>query len=251
MVDTNLMPGVTYKLLPENTIQDKIEPTQVILHTAVDAPGATNLPGYFGRDDIKLESHFWITTKGKIVQMIAGNVRADANRWANSRAISIETEDDGKTQPWNQAQLDAIHQVVSWACETYDIPRQRCTGWKAPGIGWHSMWGWKDPINLKGNLGANPWTPSSGKTCPGKPRIAQVVDVVIPRLQDEAKEAPTVTRDEALAIVAQYYRYLLMREPDIGGLNYWADLMVEQGVDVIRDEFRDAAIHELAVAQRG
>lgn len=58
------------RLLPENATQGKIDPTQIILHTAVDAPGETDLHNYFGRPDVGVESHFFVQLDGDIIQYI-------------------------------------------------------------------------------------------------------------------------------------------------------------------------------------
>lgn len=135
----------------------------------MDAPGPTSLYGYFGRADVSVESHFFVRLDGTIEQYIDTNVRADANRYANVRAVSIETEDEGNPnqRPWSQAQQDALVRLMDWLCEVHSVPRKQCPAWDAPGIGWHSMWG--APSN---------WTPATGKTCPGNARIPQCFDLI-------------------------------------------------------------------------
>jgi hypothetical protein len=88
-------PFATWRPLPENEYQGKIDPDQLIWHSAVDGPGETDLWPFFARDDVVVESTFFIQLDGDIIQYTDTTVRADANRWANSRAISVETEDDG------------------------------------------------------------------------------------------------------------------------------------------------------------
>jgi hypothetical protein len=68
-----------------------------------------------------------------------------------------------------------------WANTTHGIPLRACPAWDQPGLGYHAMWGFKDNRNLTGVLD-NPWTPSKGKTCPGKVRIAQFWDYLLPSL---------------------------------------------------------------------
>jgi len=177
--------AVIWDPLPENETQGRITPTQIILHTAVDHPGPTNLPDYFRRRNVYVESHFWVANSGLITQMMDTNVRADANYHANARAISIETEDDGDPEgnPWKPAQIDALIRIIVWASRTHDIPLQRCATPTAPGLGWHSMWSYpSDPINLTGPPARSPWTPAFGKTCPGSTRIRQIVEIIEPAL---------------------------------------------------------------------
>ena len=177
-------PGAKWEPLPENETQGRITPTQIIYHTAVDHPGATNLRGYFARTDVKLESHFWVPNDGKTVQMMDTERRADANKNGNSRAISIETEDDGDPEgnPWNAAQIKALIELTKWLGVTHDIPMEVMHRWTEPGLGWHSMWGFKDGVNLTGGYTTNPWTGVRGKTCPGKTRIKQILNEILPAL---------------------------------------------------------------------
>ncbi|MFA5937382.1 MAG: peptidoglycan recognition family protein [Candidatus Paceibacterota bacterium] len=153
-----------WRPLPENATQQRITPTQVILHSAVDAPGPTSLFGYFARADIGLESHFFVKLDGSIEQYMDTKVQADANRWANVRAISIETEDEGNPnqRPWTDAQVRSLVALLQWANQRHGIPLKRCSTWISPGVGYHSMFG-----------APGPWTPAAGKTCPGHARIAQ------------------------------------------------------------------------------
>jgi hypothetical protein len=209
-----LMPGARLELLPENSTQPAIEPTQLIAHTAVDAPGRTRLPRFFARTDVTVESHFWIPLDGEIVQMMDTNVRADANRWANRRAISIETEDEGDPVgiPWTDAQLASIAEIIRWAHRVHGIPMTVCKAWNTPGLGYHAMWG-----------APSPWTPSHGKTCPGPTRIRQFHDVLIPSLTQESP----MTNAEATRVVTTVYAAILHRPHDDGGKAYWIKKAVD------------------------
>lgn len=155
-------PQASWRPLPEATREPLITATQVILHTAVS--GAASLYGYFARQDVVVESHFYVNQEG-VEQYVDTSRQADANRDANVRAISIETWDGGDPEhtPWTPRQLDLLTDLLVWCCRTHGIPATRCLNWSAPGIGWHSMWG-----------APSHWTPVAGKTCPGRPRIQQV-----------------------------------------------------------------------------
>lgn len=203
----SIMPGATLKLLPENSTQAAITPTQVILHTAVDAPGPTRLDRYFARADVTLESHFWIPLDGEIVQMMDTNVRADANRRANVRAISIETEDEGNPEgiPWTDAQLASLAEIIRWAHRVHGIPMEACPAWDRPGLGFHAMWG-----------APSPWTPSRGKTCPGSTRIAQFWALIPSLTQEHA-----MNEAEAARVVETIYAAILHRPADSGGKAFW------------------------------
>ena len=159
-------PNAVRKPLPEATREPLITATQVIVHSAVS--DAASLFGFFSRDDVVLESHFYVNESGVVEEYVGTDHQADANRTANVRAISIETWDDRDPDhvPWNEAQLDALAELIAWCCKTHGIPAQRCAGPAAPGIGWHTMWG-----------APSPWTPVS-KTCPGVARVPQMPGLI-------------------------------------------------------------------------
>lgn len=174
-------PSGVWRPLREADDQPTMIATQVILHSAVDAPGPTSLFGYFNRADVDLESHFYVALDGKVEQYVDTGHTADANRTANVRAISIETEDDGNPdqRPWSERQIAALVRLVDWCCRTHGIPRRIVRAHDAPGIGWHSMFG-----------APSKWTPVAGKTCPGRSRIAQIPGLVRAVV---ALDAPTPT----------------------------------------------------------
>jgi hypothetical protein len=178
--------------LPENETQPAIVPTQFIVHTAVDAPGPTDLYNYFDNPGIGVESHFWLTKSGGLSQGIDTEVRADANLEANVRAISIETEDDGDPEgnPWTEGQIDALIALGRWCVDRHDIPPILCPNPTAPGFGWHAMWSFRDPIRQIGAI-RSPWTSSLGKTCPGKTRSWQYRAYVLPAIARTTTKPPT------------------------------------------------------------
>lgn len=163
-----IYPAAIWKpLLPENATEPAITATQVILHSAVSA--ADSLHGYFGRESVVVESHFYVRWDGTVEQYIDTDRQADANYRANVRAISIETEDDGDPdrRPWSAEQIQALVALVTWICDTEGIPKQWVTTHDAPGIGYHSQF--------------REWSPVV-KTCPGlarRPQVAQIVDAVV------------------------------------------------------------------------
>jgi hypothetical protein len=175
-------PFAQQRILPENATQRRIIPRTVILHTAVDGPGNTDLAAYFAQPSIKAESHFYVTWQGAIVQMMDTEIEADANGSADAFAISVETEDNSANRgsdilPWQPAQLDALVRLADWCCVTHHIPRRRSTSARLPdaaGIAYHSQ-----PMRERFDGTAhNPWTAYQGKTCPGDARVAQYPGVV-------------------------------------------------------------------------
>ena len=206
-----ICPFAVQRLLPENNTQAPIEPRVAVAHTAVDAPGPSRLWKWFGRPDIKAETHFWIDNEGTIYQMMDTNVEADAMQIADKFGVSYETEDDGDPEgnPWTEAQLESIIELNVWLVEAHpDIIPEVVRTPRGSGLGWHSMWGFEDPWNLEGPK-RNPWSSKFGKTCPGRTRIHQFVNVVVPAVQarlfgddmfdDEARSMLAEVRDRLRA----------------------------------------------------
>lgn len=166
--------------LSEAESQPTITPVQWILHTAVDAPGPTNLRGYF-ENHTSLESHTWLRWD-RHEQLMSFGRRADANykanRWFNTTlrryegAISTETEDDGDPvgKPWNAYQIGELVRFGVWLNRTYGIPAVIPATPYSPGMGYHSLF-------------PGVWSNVVGKTCPGSTRIRQFRDIVLPRIQ--------------------------------------------------------------------
>src|SRR5262245_4683157 len=169
----------------------------VCLHTMAGRFDSTNTSfhanGYQG-----LESHFGVAGSGRLKQWQDLDFQADSNNEGNPRIISIETADKGESFPhwegsdvpaWTDAQPDGIVDLVAWLCDRYDIPRQLVPDSRPGrrGIAYHRL-------GIPGNFsppftgqvpGGELWTvlpKGRGKACPGDRRIAQIIDVVIPRL---------------------------------------------------------------------
>lgn len=153
--------------LSENHTQGRIKPRAVVLHTAVSS--ADSLYNFFQYNS-DLESHFYVSEEGRIEQYMDTEIMADANKNANSFAVSIETEDGAKIRPWTPVQLDALVRLVTWICDTHGIPKRQIPTAYGSGIGWHVQFG-----------APGPWTPVA-KSCPGQPRIDQTRNELIPRV---------------------------------------------------------------------
>ncbi len=139
------------------------------------------------------ESHFGVGGPadpghdGTVYQWVDTDFEADANLGGNHRLISIETSDGGdETNPWSEAQLQAIADIIVWCCQEYAIPAELVAD-SAPGrrgIGYHRQG--IDPWRV---AGGETWSRSNGKVCPGDVRIAQLVEDVIPRVQRQVASA--------------------------------------------------------------
>lgn len=161
-------PFAVHKPLSENHTQGSIVPRAIINHTAVS--GADSLFDFFQNSSV-LESHFYVRMSGVIEQYMDTQIMADANKNANTFAVSIETEDNREVIPYSAKQLDALVRLHVWLCMTHRIPKQLISNAYGSGIGWHVQFG-----------APGPWTPVS-KSCPGQPRIHQILSAIIPRVQ--------------------------------------------------------------------
>ena len=177
--------------IPENSTQARRVPRGFVVHTFVDGPGPTDLRGYFARADVGAESTWVLPRSGKAIQIMDTNVRVDTqvegNLWYENGVAfghcSVECEDDGDPEghPFTEDQIDHLTAMFVWLHAAHGMPLRWMTHPRDAGFGWHSMWGFADPINLTGGYRTNPWTTSRGKTCPGRTRIGQLVDEVMPR----------------------------------------------------------------------
>lgn len=227
----------TWRPLPENETQRALNPTQFIVHTAVDHPGPTNLWGFFSRTDVTVESHWWLKMDGTLEQFIDTDVQAHANLNGNSRALSVETEDEGDPAniPWTPAQVGALVKLLVFVHTEHGIPLEIMPRWDAPGVGWHSMWGFVDGVNLTGGYLTNPWTNSRGKTCPGKLRIQQFIHDVLPRAQAIVGNTPEENNVE----LRDWHQLIA----EASGSNYspavelWQNLLNLQGADLVLDGY--------------
>lgn len=167
------------ELQPESDAQAAITPTQFILHS-IAAPWTVQRIYEYWRDSTNLESHFGLAYDGDIGQFIGTQTRADANMYANVRAVSIETaSNDQHTDPWTDAQVEQLIRLGVWLNQTHGIPAKIPSSWDAPGMGFHSMFSqWSD----------------GGTACPGDARRAQFRNFILPgiqlRLSGQTPEAP-------------------------------------------------------------
>ena len=160
----------------------------VCVHTMVGFLGGTET--MFRKDGwTGTESHFGVGgpsdlgLDGTVYQWVDTDYQADANLEGNPRLISIETSDGGdETTPWTEAQLAAIAGIIVWACREHDIPAELVAD-STPGrrgIGYH-----RQGIEPWKVAGGERWSKANGKVCPGDVRIQQLLDDVIPRVQQE------------------------------------------------------------------
>lgn len=145
------------------------------------------------------ESHFgiggpWGDGKDGVVYQWGDTAyRADANLDGNHHVISIETGDNAPAhasdiKPWTEKQLDAIVDVVAWACQKHDIPAVLIPDTKPGrrGIGFHQQGvEHSDGVGTHKDFlvkGGERWSKAIGKECPAPARIKQVKEIVVPRV---------------------------------------------------------------------
>lgn len=220
----SICPFAKVELLPGNATQGHMTPTATVWHSA--APGGDDLYGWWMNPNSGgLNCHFYINSKGELMQYIDTNVRAFANVQANAYGISVETQNNPNNQfdadPWTDAQIAMAIKLQDWICEEHStVPKQLCTD-GVHGIGWHEQY--------------PEWT-TPGHHCPGTDRVDQLQHVIIPAVisgqvpgEDELSAADVaaiqghldtidtrVTRVEAFVMdesIRGLYKTYLGREP--------------------------------------
>jgi hypothetical protein len=183
--------------LPEQARQPAVKIVGAIDHSIVGS--AASALNYF-RTGTSLESHFIIDLDGTIYQLVDTARSADANRRANrfirgGKAVgyaSIETADRGDpdNQEWTSAQVDALVRLHVWLQKTHGFVAQKCKTTTGDGFGYHTLFG-----------APSDWTPVA-KTCPGRARIAQWNETVLPRTLEaiKAPSGPTPTGGFLMAL---------------------------------------------------
>jgi hypothetical protein len=183
-----ICPFADWRPLPEATSQPKIDPRTLVFHTAVGT--LRGVENYF-RTGTTIESHVMVggpwdgaALDGAIWQWMDLGRQADANRQANSFAISAETSDNAPQSaddlaPWSPKQLASLVRFGNWCADRFNIPRRQCPTPTSGGFGWHAMW---SGTGFMLSDGTSPWTPSRGKVCPGSRRIHQLKTIVFPAI---------------------------------------------------------------------
>jgi len=208
-------PRAEWRPLPEHDKQPHIVPTQAIVHSIVGS--AKSAWNYFNTGT-NLESHLILPKQGVPWQCMDLDRQGDANYHANRRpdgtgAHSMETEDNGHPDddPWTDSQLAEIIAWFNWECDTFGIPRRVCRTPDDPGIGFHSLFG-----------APSEWTPSRGKTCPGRIRIQQFHDIIVPAVlapQEDDDMGP------AAFVVVTYYAILGRRPESLQTIAKWVEMI--------------------------
>ncbi|UIR55691.1 N-acetylmuramoyl-L-alanine amidase [Sphingobacterium sp. SRCM116780] len=106
----------------------------VIHHTAQDSLGQTIRT--FHSEKAGVSAHYVVSRTGKVVQMVNDYYRAyhaGAGKWGNdtdlnSSSIGIELDNNGTTDPWTDAQINALVELLSYLKTKYSIPQANFIG---------------------------------------------------------------------------------------------------------------------------
>lgn len=110
----------------------------------------------------EVSSHFIVSKKGAICQMVDTSVTAWTQSSGNGRWISVENEGFSGT-PLTDAQLQANAVIFDRVCRTYNVPYQVTSSTNGFGLGHHAM-------------GGASW--GGHYDCPGDPIIKQKPQIV-------------------------------------------------------------------------
>jgi len=165
---TQSEPAITPRILVFHTMVGSLRGTDALFHRQ----------GYTGT-----ESHFGVggpwdgaALDGAVWQWQAIDRQADAQNAGNAYATSIETADGGEPlRAWSAEQLDALVALGTWWCRQTGAAARLVRSVGQSGFGYHAQF--------------SAWAPD-GRTCPGKTRIAQLIDVVLPRVAAALNQAP-------------------------------------------------------------
>jgi hypothetical protein len=210
------MPGAVWRPLAANwASQPRMKAYDIFcLHTMVGSldgtdgyfrASAANGPGYAGT-----ESHFGVGPDGTIYQWQDTDFQAEANGGGNWHIISSENADMGAPFPrWGGSdvpaftpqQVEANARIAAWCRQTHGIPLEQIPDAKPGrrGVGFHRL-------GVPGYMvaGAEQWSSSRGKVCPGDRRIAQ-----IPQIITRARQIAGGTQEDDMALFTDQHAQAL------------------------------------------
>lgn len=178
---TLTIPWADLQLIKPGANDPRVDLRTGILH--VDAGNAYNLHDWFDGPSGGIESHLHIPKDGHTFQYRDLLYEADANWHANPFAMSVETQGyaDGV---WTADQLSEIKRIMLYSAKTpaIGIPLRPPKFWNDAGWGYHTMF--------------ERWHPED-KSCPGRQRIEQYHDLLVPWMA-QAKENPTMAIEDLI-----------------------------------------------------
>lgn len=162
-----LCPFARQRLLhPESEQRAVIAPIATAAHTAVTSANGQQLGDYFDREDVVVDSHFYVDFNGDLWQYLPVNRKANAEFTGNDHVVSYETWDgEDPSQPWDTAQVATIARLLAWLNLEWGISLIPATSPTGPGVAYHSRF--------------PSWNVDS-HDCPGPVRTRQLFDEALP-----------------------------------------------------------------------
>jgi N-acetylmuramoyl-L-alanine amidase len=186
-------PAAANHNIPPGSNDPPITPRIVVVHTMVGTIESAD--AWFRGGSGGVEAHFGVAMDGRVWQWRDTAVQADAQAAGNDYCISVETEDGGDpSRRWTEVQALKLDLLITWIGHTHQIPMRLVQSTSERGIGYHRQF--------------DEWNPNK-HSCPGDVRLAQLVDELIPALQevdmslspDDLKAVRTVVREELVRAV--------------------------------------------------
>ncbi|MFJ5106634.1 MULTISPECIES: N-acetylmuramoyl-L-alanine amidase [unclassified Glutamicibacter] len=179
-----IYPGAKQRLIPKWNKVKIARHRRMNLHVAVS--NAESLYGMFSRSNSAC-SHFYVAKDGTVEQYIDTQYRSASDMNGNDSTISVETA-GGVTkpdsEPWTDAQEEALAKLWKWARDTHDIKNQVAkntqTNDNSAGLSWHRLGvegnfaGRKGILTTSYKPGGIKYSSARGKICPGDAKILQI-----------------------------------------------------------------------------
>jgi len=183
-----IYPGANVRLIDTQYLSGRAMAVYNRVNLHVQA-GNGSLYGFFNHSG-RASSHFWVSYGGTVEQYVDTHLQAEADLDGNDATISVETEggtgSSADTDPWTDAQLAAIVELVRWCMDAHGIPRKLAENAfsgseSSRGLSWHRL-------GIDGNFPGLPdiragrqqrgggmhYSSSFGKVCPGGGKIQQI-----------------------------------------------------------------------------
>ena len=129
-------PVVTTMISPHQDARDGGPISAIVLHHTAMVENAVETGKFFQRPNAKVSAHYVVDRDGSLVRSVpddrrawhAGRSEFQGTGDVNDFSIGIEICNVGDgVEPYPQAQVDAVVNLVAWLSKTYDVPMTRLT----------------------------------------------------------------------------------------------------------------------------